>query len=231
MSFAITTGAIALVGTGAQIYSGIRQRNQAKRLREQTQDPGIQRNYALDRVTNTLFQNYSNFNLPGYNNYVQQVNSNMASANQLATQGATSSADILNAVTANQAVADQSLGNLTLQNASGREQALMRYLSGVEQQGQDQLRVNNQELERYNQTMAEAAALEGASMQNINSGIQDSIMGISAISSNFIPRQSIDFTTGQQITLPSVWDSYRNRRRGSRNRFVDASLNTGGVLA
>lgn len=215
MSFAITAGAIGVVSAGAQIYSGIRQKNQAKNIREQAVDPGIQRNYSLDRVTNTLFQNYSNWNLPGYDKYQQQVQSNMASANNQAALAATSSADILNSVTANQAQANQDLQNLALQSASGRERALMQYLESVNQQGQDQLRVNQQELQRYDRTLNESAALEGAGTQNVWGGFQEGLMATGALAQNFLPRQTVSPATGEVVKLPSVWDSYRNRRRPS----------------
>lgn len=229
MSFAITTGAIAAVSAGYSVYSGIKQRNRAKNLREQANDPGIQQNYALDRVTNTLFQNYSNYNLPGYNNYVQQVNANMASSNNLATMASTSSGDVLNAITMNQQSANNSLGELAFQNANGREQALMNYLNAVQQQGNDQLRVNSQQLNRYERTLNEAAALEGAGNTNVNNGIQDALVGVQAVGGSFAPRQSIDQATGQVVNLPSVWDTYRNKRRNTRN--INASLNQGGIIA
>lgn len=215
MSFAITTGAVGLLGAGAQIFSGIRQKNRAKNIREQAVDPGIQRDYSLDRVTNTLFQNYSNWNLPGYQKYVDQIQSNQASANNLAMVGATSSADVLNSITANQAQTDESLANLALQSASGRERALMEYLQSVRAQGQDQIRVNQQELGRYDRTLNEAAALEGAGTQNIWGGVQEGLVATGAMAQNFMPRQTISPATGEVVKLPSVWDSYRNRRRPS----------------
>lgn len=215
MSFAITTGAIALVGTGAQIYYSSQQQKQAKKLREQTADPGIQRNYALDRVSNTLFDRYSNYDLPGYNRYVDQIQSNMASANRQAMMGATSSADVLNAVTSTQAVSDQSLASLSLQDAGGREQALMRYLDSLSAQGQDQLRINEIERDRYDATLREAAALEGAATQNLYSGFQDALTAGTAIAGNFAPRTSISPVTGEVIQLPSVWDQMYGRKKNN----------------
>lgn len=236
MSFAITAGAAFTAGSA--IYLGAQQKKRAKAIQEGAVDPGIQRNYALDRVTNTLYQNYSNWNLPGYNNYVQQIQSNMATANRNASLGATSSADLLNSVTNTQVAGDNALGNLALQNASGREQALMNYLNAVQNQGNDQVRVNTLALDRYNATLAEAAALEGAGNQNINQGFQDAVIGTSAIASNFMPRQTVDQRTGNVINLPSVWDSYRNRRRSGsasqqplRNFDYNASLEVGGLYA
>lgn len=231
MSFAITTGAVGLIGAGAQIYQGINQRNKAKRIRDTAVDPGISRNYALDRVTNTLFQNYSNWNLPGYNNYVNQVGTNMASANNLAVVGATSSADILNSVTASQEVADRSLADLALQSASGRERALMQYLQASSNQWQDQVRVNQMELERYNAKLREAGALEGAGIQNTWGGFQDALMTTGAVASNFLPRQTVDQSTGDIIKLDSAWDAYRKRKSGNVYGPNSAQLTYNGLQA
>lgn len=213
MSFAITSGAVGLIGAGAQIYSGIKQKKRANNIRSSAVDPGIQRDYSLDRVTNTLFQNYSNWNLPGYNNYVSQIQSNQASANNMAMLGATSSADVLNSITSNQAQTDRSLAELALQSASGRERALMEYLQSVRAQGQDQIRVNQMELGRYDRTLNEAAALEGAGTQNIWGGVQEGMVSVGALAQNFMPRQTVSPATGEIVKLPSVWESYRNRRK------------------
>lgn len=212
MSFAATA---AVITAGSAIYMGSQQRKRANAIRKEAEDPGIQPNYALDRVSNTLFENYNNYRLPGYNRYQEQIRGNMAAANSAAAQASTSSGDILDAVNRNQFAADEALNNLTLQNASGQEAALMRYLDSVRTQGQDQLRVNALQLDRYDRTLAEAAALEGAGTQNMYQGFQDAGIGASAIASNFMPRTAVSPTTGSVITLPSVWESYRNRRRTS----------------
>lgn len=210
MSFAATA---AVIGAGSAIYMGAQQRKRANAIRKNAQDPGIQPNYALDRVSNTLFERYNNYQLPGYNNYVAQIQGNMASANTAATQAATSSGDVIDAVTRNQFAADQALNNLTTASASGREAALMQYLQSVQAQGQDQVRVNQQQLNRYDRTLDEAAALEGASIQNTNQGFQDALVGAGALAGNFLPRTTISPTTGQAIKLPSVWQTWRNRNQ------------------
>lgn len=208
MSFAATA---AVIGAGSAIYMGAQQRKRANAIRKNAQDPGIQPNYALDRVSNTLFERYNNYQLPGYNNYVAQVQGNMASANTAATQAATSSGDVIDAVTRNQFAADQALNNLTTASASGREAALMQYLQSVQAQGQDQVRVNQQQLNRYDRTLDEAAALEGASIQNTNQGFQDALLGAGALGGNFMPRTTINPYTGEIRRLPSVWKTITSK--------------------
>lgn len=207
---------VAIAGTaitaGSAIYMGAQQRKRANAIRNQAVDPGIQPNYALDRVTNTLYDRYTNYNLPGYNRYAAQIQQNQAAANNAAIQGATSSGDILDAASRNQLVADQSLNNLMTQNATGREAALMQYLNSVQAQGQDDIRVNQMQLGRYDATLREAAALEGAGTQNMYQGFQDVAVGAGAIASNFMPRTTVNPNTGQVITLPSAWQAWRNSR-------------------
>lgn len=212
MSFAAT--AAAVVGAGVSIYMGSEQRRQAKKIKNEAVDPGIQQNYALDRINNTLFQNYSNYNLPGYSQLMDQTRAGQATANQAAVRASTSSADVINAISQNQAVADNSMSQLNTVAASGKEQALLRYLDSVSQQGQDQVRINNAELGRYDATLRESAALEGAGMQNQYSGFQDVMTASAAIAGNFTPRSTIDPNTGQAISLPSVFQQvYGNKRK------------------
>lgn len=203
MSFAAV--AAAAIGAGTTIYMGAKQRKAAKRARQSAVDPGIQPNYALDRVTNTLFQNYSNYNLPGYSKMMDQIGSAQASANQAAVNASTSSSDIINAITNNQAISDNASTNLAVTQASGKEQALMNYLRALESSGQDQVRMNQAQLSRYDASLREAAALEGAGLQNQYQGFNDALTAAGAIAGNFMPRTSIDPNTGESIKLPSVW--------------------------
>lgn len=184
----------------------------AKQLRESAVDPGIQPNYALGRVSDQLQDNYRNWQLPGYSAYMDQIESNQAASNRDAVRASTSSADILNAITNNQAVANSAANELNIAQASGKEQALMRYLDAVNQEGQDQVRINNLELQRYDSKLREAAALEGASIQNTNAGFQDALTATAAIAGNFAPRSTVDQTTGKVVKMPSVWQQLYGKK-------------------
>lgn len=214
MAFAAVAG--AALGAAVPIITGAAQKSRAKKIRNNAVDPGIQPNYALDRVTQTLFQNYSNWNLPGYSKMIDQIGSNQASSNANVLNAATSSSDILNGITGNQVAADTSAIGLALNQASGKERALMSYLNSVNAQGQDQLRMNAQENERYQAELREAAAIEGAGIQNMNNGFQDLLTASSAMVGNFLPRQTVSQTTGEVISLPSVWQQvYGNKKKAS----------------
>ena len=214
MSFAAT--AAAAITAGSAIYMGAQQRKKAKAIRDQAVDPGIQPDQSLSRVTNTLYDRYNNYQLPGYNAYVDQIRGNAAFAHNQAVQGATSSGDVIDSASRSQLMADQSLNNLALQNAGSREAALMQYLDSVRAQGQDGVRVNQMELGRYDRTLAEAAALEGAGTQNMYQGIQDAGIGATALAQSFMPRTSINPNTGETVQLPSIWSMYRNQNRNRR---------------
>lgn len=215
MSFAAT--AAAAITAGSAIYMGAQQRKRSRAIRENAQDPGIQPNPAIARVSNMLLENYNNYNLPGYSRYVEQIRGNQAFAVSQGMQAATSSGDALDVAARGQFMADSALNELTMQNASGREAALMRYLSASQSQGQDQVRMNMLQLGRYDRTLNEAAALEQAGTQNMYQGFQDAGIGISALANSFMPRTTINPNTGEVMELPSIWQSYRTMRNNRRN--------------
>lgn len=210
---AFASVAAATIGAGVPLIMGAAQKRKAKNIRSSAVDPGVQPNYALDRVTQTLFQNYSNWNLPGYSKMMNQIGSNQASANSNIMNAATSSSDILNGITGNQVAANSSAVDLALNQASGKERALMNYLSSVKDQGQDQVRMNSQDNERYQAQLNEAAAMEGAGIQNMNNGFQDLLTTSSAIVGNFLPRQTVSQTTGEVIPVQSVWSQMYGKNK------------------
>lgn len=216
MSFAATVG---LVGAGVTAYSTYKtsqnQKKAAEQIRRSAVDPGIQPNVALDRVGQTLFENYSNWNLPGYSRYAEQIASNLAASNRDAVRASTSSADVLNSIVNNQAVADSAIGDLNIAEATGKEQALMKYLDVVQQQGQDDIRMNQMQLARYDNQLREAAALEGASIRNKDNAFQDATTAFSALAGNFMPRSTVSPTTGEVVSIPSVWSQVYNKKKAT----------------
>lgn len=212
MSFAVVSGVVGVGSAAYSIYNSERQRRESKIIRESAVDPGIQRNYGLERTRDILADNYSNFNLPGFTRYREQIASNQASANARIRDGATSSEDILAGSVATQASANSATQNLYTTQAQSRLQALGDYLNSVNAVGQDQVRVNQLDLGRYEQTMREAAALEGASQQNLNTGLQDLVMGLQPMLSSFQPTTTINPNTGEVVTGPSRHQQFWKRK-------------------
>lgn len=204
MSFAAV--AAAAVGAGTSIYLSEKQKKDARKIREQSKDPGIQRNYGLERTNQILADNYNNFNLPGFTRYREQIASNQATGMSSLLQGASSSEDILAGATALQEQSNRAIGNMYTTQAQGKLDALSAYLGSVNAVGQDQVRVNQMDLSRYEQTMREAAALEGASMQNLNTGIQDMLMGIQPLITSLQPETYINPNTGKREKGQSRWN-------------------------
>lgn len=209
MSFvAAATLGTGLISAGIGLSTASKQRKRANAIRSTAIDPGIQPNRGLARTSQILADQYSNFNLPGFTRYQEQIASNQANAMSNIREAATSSEDILSGAVSSQAVADESTSNLYTTQAQAKMDALNNYLNSVNAVGQDQVRVNNQELDRYNATMQEAAALEGASMQNRNNSIQDIMTSAQPLIRNFMPTMAINPATGKMERNDSLYKQY-----------------------
>lgn len=208
--------AITAAGTGLKAAQGARQRRDAERIRNLYVDPGVQRNYGLERVSNILGQNYNNFNLPGFSAMLDNIRSGQASTVAQGVNAATSSNDILDLVTRSQSVADNATNDLYLQNAAGKQQALQSYLNSINAVGQDQVRVNQELNNRFSGRQQESAALEGAGIQNQYNAINEALSGINTLySTNFVGRDYVNQSTGKMERMPSVWDSYWSKKKGA----------------
>lgn len=212
MSFvaAATIGA-AGIGAATSMSLAAKQRKEAEKIRNSAVDPGIQRNYGLQRTSEILADNYSNYNLPGLTRYQEQITSGGATAMDRIRQGATSSEDLLAGASRVQGVENDALGGLYTQQAQGKLSALDSYLQSMNRVGDDQVRVNNVQLDRYDAVLREAAALGGASTRNLNNGIQDILTSIGPMIQNFAPQSSIDPSTGQLVKGKSHYQNYFNK--------------------
>ena len=212
---ALITGGLALGSTLGKFLTGRAQRRRADRLRNSLSDPGILRNYGLERASEILGNNYSKYNLPGLTSMLDNIRSNQAAAVSQGVNAATSSGDVLDLVTRAQDVTNNATQNVLLQNAQGKQDALNSWLNSLNAVGQDQVRVNQLENARYQQGLAEAAALEGAGIQNQSNSLNEAISGINALyNTNFVGRDYVNQQTGKIETLPSLWDTYWARKKG-----------------
>lgn len=183
---------VSALGSGVKLLESGRQRRAARRIREENQDPGIQPNQELRRVNNMLYDRYTNYNLPGYTRYAEQIRGTGANSLAGAIQGATSSADVLAAVSQNQSIQNNALNNLNQQQVSGEEQALMAYLNSLNAVGEDNVRINMLENQRYDQAINEAAQLEGAATQNTSNAINELSTTATAMALNYTGRKTDD---------------------------------------
>lgn len=212
---ALVTGGLSLAGSVAKYLTGRAQAKRAQQLRNSLSDPGITRNYGLERTSDILGQNYNNYNLPGFSNMLDNIKSNQGLAVNQGINAAGSSGDVLDLVTRSQSVTDNATQNLYMQQAQGKQQALNDYLNSVNAVGADQVRVNQLENQRYQQGLAEASALEGAGMQNQFGAMNEAISGINNLySTNFVGKDYVNQATGKMEQLPSVWSSYWSKKKG-----------------
>lgn len=212
---ALVTGGLSLAGSVGKYLTGRSQAKTAERLRNSLVNPGITQNYGLERTSDILGQNFNNYNLPGFSNMLDNIRSNQAFAINQGINAAGSSGDILDLVTRSQSVTDNATQNLYMQQAQGKQQALNDYLNSVNAVGADQVRVNQLENQRYQQGLAEAAALEGAGTQNQFGAMNEAISGINTLySTNFVGKDYVNQSTGKMERTPSVWDSYWSKKKG-----------------
>lgn len=173
-----------LIGAAAAVIpsifagiEGIGQRRQAKRIRANAVDPGYQMNQGILQNRDILQNRYNNYQIPGYNQALNNINASSASAFNSGVQGASSSGDVLDLATRIAYGTGQQKTQLDLQNAQGKQGAMFDYLGANQQAGAEQQNVNAYARQKYQQQLADAAALYNAGGQNENSAVQ----GVSSI--------------------------------------------------
>lgn len=202
---------VAGISAFTQMRQAKRQREEQRKILSSATDPGVHANYGLQRASEIIGDNYSNYSLPGLSRYQEQISTNSATAMDSIREGATSSEDLLSGAARVQSVADQSAGSLYAQEAQGKTAALDQYTNSIAAVGADQVRVNNVKLDRYDALLREASALGGASSQNLTNGIQDILMGAAPLIQGLSPTMSIDPNTGEMIkNKPMFKTQYRN---------------------
>lgn len=182
--------------------SGIGQRRQAKRLRNKAVDPNYQMNTANIQNAETLRNRYSNYEMPGYNQALNNINSGSASAFNSGVRGASSSGDVLDLATRIAYGTGQQARQLEMTNAQGKDNALSDYLSANAAAGQEQVNANAYDRQRYQDQLAEAAALYGAGNQNT----MNAATGIASIGTSLLmnPSNNSNQTMGQLNGNPNV---------------------------
>lgn len=212
----LLTGALALGTAAFKFFQGRSQARRAEEIRRNAYDPGFERNQGLIDTENTLRDYYTNYQMPGYGQAVQGVNLAANTAFDQGVQGASSSADVLDLATRVQYGRQQGLNQVALSGAQGREQALMNYLQAQNAVGQDSVRVNMLENQRYEQQLAEAAALQQAGVTNQYGAINELGAGLTQVASNYLSPQWTSDYQGRMIQGDSRFNRWLQNRRRSR---------------
>lgn len=160
--------------------TGIGQRRQAKRLREQIVEPNFQQNQGVLQNRDIQAARFGNYQIPGYNQLMNNINSSAGSAFNQGIQGASSSNDVLDLATRIAYGQGQQQRQLGMQNAMGKENALGDFLNANIQAGQERVNANEWDRQKYMNQLAEAAALYQGGGQNIF----NSLAGASTIASS-----------------------------------------------
>lgn len=161
---------------------GIGQRRQAKRIRAAAVDPGYEMNSGVLANRDILENRYNNYTLPGMGQQLNRIGTNAATAFNRGVQGASSGGDVLDLATKIAYGTGQQQNQLMLQNAMGKENALGDYLNANVAVGSEQQAKNRYDQEMFMRQLNEAAALYGASDQNIN----NAITGLSSIGTSMV---------------------------------------------
>lgn len=201
--------AVSAVGSGIKLAQGSKQNRNAQRIRNSISDPGVERNYALERNAEVLGNDYNNYFFPGMQSYLDQIKSGEAFAINQGIQGASSSGDVLDLISQAQFGSQNAMNELFTQQAQGKRSALSAWLGANQAVGADQVRVNQENRNVYNSRVGEAAALEGASMQNTNNAYNEILTGVGNLyNTTFAPRTSVNQATGKVENTGSVWSNY-----------------------
>lgn len=171
MSAAIIGGSAALLGTGFKVYEGLKQDSQANQIQKGLRQP----QYAIPQE---FFQNreiakqLAQIGLPSaaYNNNLNQINSNQATALDAAQRTANPAAAIGNIVSGT----NTATSNLNAEDAQARQNNQRLYMQANDAiAGQKLAQQQANVFDPYTQKYNEMQAYRGAGLQNINSAIGD----------------------------------------------------------
>lgn len=171
-------GGGALVGAGLGLGSTLlraftagSQRRKANAINPT--DPGFQANTGILDNKRILNEQYNNYTLPGMQAIQDQLSSGLATNTNALMQGATSGADVLDGVTKLAYGNNQAINSLGVQQAQAKEALLPSVLNSNAMAGNELVRKNQFDEERYQAQLAEKASLMGASMQNNFKAVDD----------------------------------------------------------
>jgi len=201
-----------LLGTGAGLLStafkfaqGIGQKNKANKINPV--NPGYAVNSGVINNARTLSDRYGNYVMPEYNAALNNIQQNQSTAFNNGIQGATTGGDVLDLATKLAYGGGQQLNNLAVQQAQGKDQALLQSLNANAQAGQEYQNKNAYDRSQYDAQLREKAALNQGSAENLYGAIDTAG---SVLGSYLNPKKSLidpSQATPQQI---KQWQEYLN---------------------
>lgn len=216
----LAAAGISLLPSAFKAVSGIFQSNKAGKLNPI--DPGYQVNQNVIDNARILSDRYTNYQIPGYNQALQNINSTGQTAFGNAVQGASSSGDILDAATKIAYGQNQSTNQLAVQNAQGKEGALQDYLGANAAAGQQYVDKNAYDRQKYQQQLQEKAALTQAGAQNTYGALDSA----SSVATSFLmPQKPLFNPMDQGVGKGSVQGSIFSQTPPTGSLFSPDQLN------
>jgi len=169
---ALAAGAIISGGLGIyKTIEGANQRADAKKLAAGNVFTPMQMPGQVKQATNLAAQNYYN-GMPGTQAAQNMISNNSANAYYNGSQGASSGGDLLDLAAKINQGQNVATNNLSLQAANYKSNALGGYENALNNEGDWQGKLyNNNTLQPFLRTANTAASLEGAGAQNMFSGL------------------------------------------------------------
>lgn len=182
--------AVSLIPSIYKTISGISQVARGKGINPI--NPGYQVNSGVIDNARILGNRYTNYEMAGYGDAVNNLNTAASASMDMATQGASSSGDIIDAATKINYGTGQNLNDLAVQSAQGKDQALLQSLDAKAAAGQEYQNKNAYDRQLYQGKLNEKAALIQGGNDNIYGGL-DQIGSVAGAALN--PKASqIDFS-------------------------------------
>lgn len=158
----------ALVGLAPSIFKAIAGGKQVKDAKNMViKDPGYQKNQAVLDNAEFLKNRYANYTMPGMSRQMNRIGTNYATAFNRGTQGASSSADVLDLATNLAYGEGQQQQDIYDQNALGKENALGQSLQANALAGNEAVKENEYQRQLYQQKLLERAGKIQAGNENL----------------------------------------------------------------
>lgn len=161
----IAGAALGLVPAAFKFFSGRKQIKQGRAIN--AINPGFQMNTGVIDNARILQDRYTNYQMPGYGQAMNNLQTNFANAYSQGVQGASSGGDVLDLATRLAYGQNQATNNLAMQTAQGRDNALNQYLNANVAAGQEYVNKNIYDRQEYEKRLAEKAALMQSGNENI----------------------------------------------------------------
>lgn len=134
-------------------------------------DPGYQINNDVVDNARILGENYNNYQLPGYNQTLNNLNTSYQSAFSGGVQGASSGGDVLDLANKLAYGKANDINSLGIQTANAKQNALANYLNSKSAAGQQYQDKNAYDRQNYQAALRARAAKQEASAQNVYGGL------------------------------------------------------------